>query len=104
MPREPLPERRRSETLDFNFAGKLQYRATLGYYDDGRLGEVFLNAGKVGTDVDVSTRDSAIALSFALQFGCTVDVIRAAMTRDGNGQPEGPLGVLLDLLAKEEGR
>ena len=97
--REPLPNRRMAERINFTVGG-MQYTAGLGYYPDGRLGEVFLSFGKVGSGADVAARDSAIAVSFALQHGCTVETIRSAFTRDADGKPEGPLGTLFDLLAE----
>lgn len=100
-PREVLPQRRMSETFEFRRAG-LTYSATIGFYPDGRIGEVFLMAAKSGSMVDIATRDSAIALSFALQHRCRVDTIRAAMTRDEAGAPEGALGVLLESLGRIE--
>ena len=100
--RERLPNRRGGETLNFACRQR-EYRATLGFYPDGRLGEVFINAGKSGSDVDIATRDSAIALSFALQYGCAPEDIRAALCRDDAGKAEGPLGTLLDLLAQQRG-
>lgn len=98
MGREALPQRRKSENVEFT-CRNIRYTATLGYYSDGRLGEVFLFAGKVGTDVDIATRDSAIALSLALQNGCPVEQLRSAFLRDAPGAAEGPLGKLLDLLS-----
>src|SRR5262245_37190610 len=74
-------------------------RVTIGFYPDGRIGEVFLGAAKSGTALDIATRDSAILLSFALQHGATVDRIRSAMTRDEMGRPEGAMGALLDRIA-----
>lgn len=97
--REILPLRRRAETLDFNLANG-KFRATLGFYPDGRLGEVFINSPKVGTDVDVAIKDAAILLSFALQHGAKLEDIRPAMTRSASGQPEGAIGALLDLIAR----
>ena len=100
MTREVLPNRRQVRRLNFR-VGKLIYTATLGYYDDGRLGEVFLHCGLSGTEANIIARDSAIAVSFALQHGCTVETIRSAFSRDSSGEAEGPLGTLFDLLAKE---
>lgn len=105
--RERLPNRRRSESFEFehrNYAGApFPYLATLGCYADGRLGEVFIYAGKVGTELDVAIKDAAILLSFALQHGATVEDIRSAMTRDAKGKPEGVMGTLLDLISASEG-
>ena len=97
--REPLPNRRKCETLSFH-VGNLTYQGTIGYYADGRPGEIFLDSSKSGTDVQIASRDSAIAASFALQYGASVEAIRSAFTRNAEGAPEGPLGVLLDLLVK----
>jgi hypothetical protein len=98
MTRERLPNRRRAEHFEY-MAGNTRYAAQVGRYADGRIAEVFLNAGKVGTEIDVIARDSAIAVSFALQHGVTADEIRSAFTRRPDGSAEGPLGILFDLLA-----
>lgn len=98
--RELLPQRRPAATITFRH-GYFDYTATVGYYPDGRIGEVFLSAAKSGTALDIATRDSAILLSFALQHGATVEQIRTAMTRDAQGRPEGAIGMLLDRIADE---
>lgn len=97
--REVLPQRRMSETLEFD-CRQTKYTATLGYYPDGRLGEVFLNAGKSGTDVDIATRDSAIAVSLALQHGCPIEIMAPAFLRTAEGEPEGTLATLMELLMR----
>lgn len=103
MSREILPARRRSETFDFEHVNAsfmtFKYRATVGFYDDGRPGEVFLNAAKITTDMDIAARDAAILLSFALQTGVDAERVRASMTRDPDGRPLGVIGTLLDLIA-----
>ncbi|GFO81783.1 MAG: hypothetical protein A49_14100 [Methyloceanibacter sp.] len=103
--REILPQRRRCETFTFKH-DNIVYTASIGYYDDActRPGEVFLDACKTGTAINVFVRDSAIAISFALQCGTTVEQIRSAFTRDAEGRPEGPLGALMDVLAERAGR
>ncbi len=101
--REVLPNRRRSETFEFEAGVPGQpsqhYVATLGFYPDGRVGEIFIHPAKSGSDRDIAMQESAIAASFALQHGCSVDMIRSAMPRTSDGAPEGPLGTLLDRLA-----
>lgn len=98
MTRDPLPQRRRCETLSYR-VGNLTYNATIGFYPDGRPGEIFIDCAKAGTDAHTAARDSAIIASFALQHGASIETMRAALTRAPNGSAEGPLGVLLDLLA-----
>jgi hypothetical protein len=97
MTREHLPHRRPCETISFEHEGH-RYKATVGYYADGRIGEIFLVGGKPGTALDHSCRDAAVATSLALQSGVDIEVLRKAVTRLDGGEPAGPLGVLLDRL------
>jgi len=99
------PETRRySETFIFSHAfdmgmNEQHYVATVGFYPDNTTPcEVFLNNAKISTAADAYARDSAIALSFALQYGASVKVLRDAMTRNKSGGPMSPLGKLLDIL------
>ena len=103
--RQQLPPVRENISLEFdhlNHDGKaFHYTATIGFYPDGRVGEVFLGSRKVGTDVDIAAKDAAIAVSLALQYGCPLEHLVSAFLRRADGAPEGPLGTLLDLVLKE---
>ena len=100
--RERLPNRRPSRTFTFIFKG-FEYTVTLGYYRNPvRLGEVFIRSGKSGADLEIGMLEAAIAVSFALQHGATVEGMRTAMPRRDSGVAEGPIGTLLDLLVKED--
>ncbi len=101
MTRELLPNRRHGETLDFRY-GQFKYTANIGRYPDGRIGEIFLRSGLIGTDMAISCQESAISVSFALQYGATIDQMREAMPRTTVGSPEGVIGKLLDILSKGE--
>jgi hypothetical protein len=94
------PDRRGHMVIDFEADG-FRYTAGLGFFEDGCLAEVFLNASKIGTPIETAARDSAVVASIALQHGVPPDTIRHALTRDRNGNASGPLGTLLDLLAAE---
>jgi hypothetical protein len=96
--RERLPNRRLSETFDFECAG-LAYTATASWFRDGRLAELFLNNHKAGSQADTSARDAAITLSLALQHGTDLETIRKALCRDSHGRASGPLGAALNRLA-----
>jgi len=101
MTRETLPLRRRSETFELPFGGfKEPHVVTLGYYEDGRIGEVFINGGKSGEIVEAIARDSAVILSMALQHGVPLDTIARALTRDGQGQPQTVVGVIVDMISE----
>jgi len=103
--REKLPSRRGAEIFDLlagTEAGKeISYTAQLGFYDDGRVAELFLRSGKAGTDVNVLAMELAVAVSFALQYGCPMETMRSAVPRRSDGAPEGPLGALLDRFVME---
>jgi ribonucleoside-diphosphate reductase alpha chain len=101
--RERLPQRRFSQNLDIEVNGR-KYRCSFSRFPDGRLAEVFISNNRVNSDSDTAAKDSAVVCSIALQFGVPVDVIRKALMRDAKGQPSGPLGVCLDLLAGEAPR
>jgi hypothetical protein len=96
--REELPSRRLSQNFTFELGG-LKFTATVGYYPDGRIGELFLNNHKQGNPSDINARDSAIACSFALQHGADINALRKALSRDGKGIALSPLGAALDILA-----
>ena len=97
--RERLPNRRESQTREVEVGGR-RYRVTISRYSDGRIGEIFISNNKSGSDSDTVARDSAVVCSIALQYGVPIDVIRRSLMRDGQGRPNGPLGIVLDLLAE----
>src|SRR5262245_7076657 len=103
MSRERLRNRRRSETFTLEVAG-LRYVASFSRLDDGRVVEVFLQNHKPASQSDANARDSAIAASLALQFGCPLEVLRRALLRDAQGRASTPLGVALDIIAENEDR
>jgi ribonucleoside-diphosphate reductase alpha chain len=98
--RERLPNRRASETFVVETAG-LGYTATVSYFDDGRIAELFLSNHKSGSSADTNARDAAVTFSIAIQCGADADVIRKALCRDSQGHALGPLGAALDLLFGE---
>jgi hypothetical protein len=97
--RERLPNRRQSETFDFECAG-LRYTCTIGRFRDGRIAEIFLSNQKSNSAADTAARDAAIVASIALQFGANVETIRRALCRDSRGHASGPLGAALDELER----
>ena len=65
--RERPQNRRRSENRSFELDGH-HFTATIGFYPDGRIGELFLTNSKHGNQLDTNSRDAAILLSFALRI------------------------------------
>jgi hypothetical protein len=96
--RQRLPNRRASESFTFELNG-LRFTATVSRFNDGRIGELFLNNHKFGNQSDTNARDAAILLSFALQHGADIESIRRALCRDSQGRALGPIAEALDLIA-----
>src|ERR1700731_2067036 len=83
--RNRLPDRRSAVTTTFHRDGAC-FEMTIGYYPDGKVGEVFLNADRANSLLDFLMSDAAILASLALQYGAPLDEIRAAMKRDAAGK------------------
>jgi hypothetical protein len=96
-PRDRLPGRRYCETSSFEHAGA-DFTMSIGRYPDGRPGELFIGAALANSALDALASDAAIAISFALQHGADLDLIRTAMKRNSAGEPSSPIGAALDLV------
>jgi hypothetical protein len=100
--RDALPQRRRAETFAMRHGGQnTVFFVTLGYYFDGRVGEVFISGAKAGSEVEAVARDGAVLLSIALQYGVPLDTITHAITRNGDGSPSTIIGAVVDRLVNE---
>jgi hypothetical protein len=80
----------------------LTYTATVGFFDDGRIAEIFLTNGRAGSHDDSAAKDSAIVCSIAPQAHVPLDVIRKALLRDARGEPSSPLAAALDIIAEQK--
>jgi ribonucleoside-diphosphate reductase alpha chain len=98
--RTRLPNRRLAETFELECAG-LKYTCTVGRFANGEIGEVFLQNHKPGSQSDFNARDSAVAASKALQYGCPLKELQRALLRDSQDRPSTPLGAALDKIASE---
>jgi hypothetical protein len=96
--RRRLHNRHAHTLFDFEAMG-MRFTASASRYDDGRLGELFIDNHKQGSAIGTLVRDSAIILSFALQHGADAEAIRRALCRDSQGRPIGPISTVLDKLA-----
>ncbi len=85
--RQCLPERRRSWTQKVHIGGKTLYM-TCGEYDDGRLGEIFLNYPRSGVEMQAMLSAFAQAMSINLQYGIPLDRLLYSL-RDQNFLPQG---------------
>jgi len=95
--RRILPRRRAAETFNPRFWNQ-PFTVTVGFYADGTPGEVFIDGGKTGQDVQSTARDAAVVLSLALQHGTPIEAIRHAVTRQRLRRGCTILGAIVDRL------
>jgi hypothetical protein len=95
--RDRLPNRRSAINSSFDRDGS-SFAITAGYYPNGRLGEIFLNADRANSLLDFLMSDAAILASIALQYGASLDELRHAMKRDTRGAASSPIGAALDRI------
>lgn len=101
--RELLPQRRRAETFNMRFGDQsAEYTVTLGYYEDGRIGEIFIDGAKAGTMMDALARDGAVLTSIGLQYGMQLETVRHALTRDRDGNATTIIGAVIDRILEQE--
>ncbi len=93
--RDRLPNRRSADTFDIHF-GAFTYTVSPCLYPDGRIGELFIEVDKSGTELATVMHDASIAISLALQHGCPVETLSRAFLRNENGEAAGLLGLALD--------
>ena len=71
--RERLPDTRRSVTHKFNVGGHEGY-ITVGLYDDGRPGELFITMAKEGSTIGGLMDAFGTAVSMSMQYGVPLEV------------------------------
>ncbi|HUF45481.1 MAG TPA: vitamin B12-dependent ribonucleotide reductase, partial [Aestuariivirgaceae bacterium] len=77
--RDKLPTRRKGYTQKAIVGGHKVYLRT-GEYDDGRLGEIFIDMHKEGAAFRAMMNNFAIAISLGLQYGVPLDEYVEAFT------------------------
>jgi ribonucleoside-diphosphate reductase alpha chain len=87
--RERMPDRRKGYTQKAVVGGHKVYLRT-GEYDDGRLGEIFIDMHKEGAALRSILNNFAIAVSLGLQYGVPLDEYVDAFTFT-RFEPSGPV-------------
>ncbi|MGA8294708.1 MAG: vitamin B12-dependent ribonucleotide reductase, partial [Rhodoplanes sp.] len=87
--RERMPDRRKGYTQKAVVGGHKVYLRT-GEYDDGRLGEIFLDMHKEGAALRSLLNNFAIAVSLGLQYGVPLEEYVDAFTFT-RFEPSGPV-------------
>lgn len=93
-PRYPLPDTRQSLTHSFDICldtgEKKSFYVTCGMYNDGRLGEIFIEHGMEGSFLGRALDNLAMAMSIGLQYGVPLEVYTAKL----RGQRVEPGGIV----------
>ena len=87
--REKLPDRRKGYTQKAVVGGHKVYLRT-GEYDDGRIGEIFIDMHKEGAALRSLLNNFAIAVSLGLQYGVPLEEYVDAFTFT-RFEPQGPV-------------
>jgi ribonucleoside-diphosphate reductase alpha chain len=87
--REKLPARRKGYTQKAVVGGHKIYLRT-GEYDDGRIGEIFVDMHKEGAALRSLLNNFAIAISLGLQYGVPLEEYVDAFTFT-RFEPQGPV-------------
>ena len=77
--RRRLPDERRALTHHFSIAGQEGY-LTVGVYEDGLPGEIFITMSKQGSTISGLMDSFATAVSLALQYGVPLEVLCSKFT------------------------
>src|ERR1700710_2449982 len=77
--REKMPDRRKGYTQKAVVGGHKVYLRT-GEYDDGRIGEIFIDMHKEGASFRSLMNNFAIAISLGLQYGVPLEEYVEAFT------------------------
>jgi ribonucleoside-diphosphate reductase alpha chain len=74
-----LPDERRALTHHFSIAGQEGY-LTVGVYEDGSPGEIFITMAKQGSTISGLMNSFATAVSLALQYGVPLQILCGKFT------------------------
>jgi hypothetical protein len=90
--REWLSNRRGNLSVPLEYEGHT-YRTTAGWFDDGRLAEIFLHTGKAGTQLQANADTASILVSLLLQHRVAPQVILHSIS--------GPIAIALQMFMGE---
>jgi hypothetical protein len=98
MTRRRLPDRRPAETVNLEHDGQ-RFTVTIGFYPDGKPGEVFVHGIRTGSALDALLADACVVVSTLMQHGVEPRDLAASIGRFGNAEPASVIGAVIDLAA-----
>lgn len=106
--RRPLPMRRPTYTFDIHDeSGRIDLTVSFSTFEKPgvlpphAVAEIFVTSRKIGSGAEAIARDAAILLSLAVQYGCPLDTILHALTRNQDGTPQSVMGRVVDRVTRE---
>ncbi len=94
MSRELLPNRRPCLTMTVPWRNH-EIIVTVGFFDDGRAGEVFAKTGKEGQELNAVGDETAQLISRLLQRNVPLSEIERGIGFDHRGEPETMVGAVV---------
>ena len=76
-----------------------RFMVTIGFYPDGRPGEVFTHGARSGSNLDALLADACVVVSCLIQHGVEPRDLASSMGRLGNASPASVIGAVVDLVA-----
>jgi hypothetical protein len=96
--RQPLSSRRKNQSMELVFDG-IRFHLTVGFYDNGRIGEVWLNGPRPDSALYHITQDACVLISHLLQRFASPHALFDSMPRKADGAPASVIGAIIELLA-----
>ena len=102
--REKMPNRRANTNDTLDYKG-VSLEISFGHHEEtGKIREIFVVTRKMGTEVDMMAKDTAVLISFLLQYGCPMQEVVDVLSSDTYGKPEGLAGMLALKVIEEDNR
>ena len=104
MTRTRLPDRRAAETAMLEHSGT-RFMVTIGFYPDGRPGEVFTHGARSGSNLDALLADACVVVSCLIQHGAEIQPESVAAFEGGHFSVLHVIGVVwIAVAGKIDGR
>lgn len=95
--RHPLSPRRKNQTFELVFEN-VRFQLTVGFYSNGRIGEVWLNGPRPDSALYHITQDACVLISHMLQRFVSPHTLFDSMPRKADGSPASVIGTIIELL------
>ncbi len=95
--RQPLSPRRKNQSMELVF-DSMRFQLTVGFYPNGRIGEVWLNGPRPDSALYHITQDACVLISHLLQRFVSPHTLFDSMPRKADGSSASVIGAIIELL------